>query len=232
MAKTIALVEDEEEIRANYSQWLSQHGYHVVEFSTRASASEGFAQALPDLAILDVSLGDDSEGGFDLCRALRAQSPTLPIIFLSALDSDFDMISGLRLGADDYLTKEVSLPFLQARINALFRRMEALAKPVDDDAVICRGDLKMDTSRFHAQWHGQALDLTITEFWILHALVKRPGHVKQREQLLRDANVVVEDNTITSHVKRLRRKFEAISPDFDAIETVYGVGYRWSGPVV
>jgi len=230
MSKVIALVEDEQDIRDNYAHWLRKQGYEVVEYSNRNQASQGFAQKLPDLAILDIGLGDEPEGGFDLCRELRAQSVSLPIIFLSALDSDFDMISGLRLGADDYLTKDVSLPFLQARVSALFRRMEALSQPENQQAKITRGGLILDTDRFTATWQATDLGLTLTEFWMLHALVVRPGHVKQREQLLRDANVIVEENTITSHVKRMRRKFEAISDGFDYVETVYGVGYRWSGP--
>ncbi len=231
MAKIIALVEDEQSIRDNYAQWLRRHGYKVQEYASKQEASKGFSIQLPDLAVLDIGLGDDAEGGFDLCRELRAKSVTLPIIFLSALDSDFDMISGLRLGADDYLTKDVSLPFLQARINALFRRLQALSQPENQEAKICRGDLVLDPDRFTAHWQGIDLNLTLTEFWMLHALILRPGHVKQREQLLRDANVIVEENTITSHVKRMRRKFEAISDNFDYIETVYGVGYRWSGPI-
>ncbi len=231
MSKVIALVEDEKDIRDNYAHWLRKQGYEVVEYQSRAQASKGFSQKLPDLAILDIGLGDEPDGGFDLCRELRAQSVTLPIIFLSALDSDFDMISGLRLGADDYLTKDVSLPFLQARVSALFRRMEALSQPENQQAKLIRGELILDTDRFTATWQTTDLCLTLTEFWMLHALVLRPGHVKQREQLLRDANVIVEENTITSHVKRMRRKFEAISGDFDYVETVYGVGYRWSGPV-
>ncbi|HFB64667.1 MAG TPA: proteobacterial dedicated sortase system response regulator [Aeromonadales bacterium] len=231
MAKVIALVEDEQSIRDNYAQWLRRHGYEVQEYASKKEASEGFARQLPDLAVLDIGLGDEAEGGFDLCRELRGKSVTLPIIFLSALDSDFDMISGLRLGADDYLTKDVSLPFLQARINALFRRLEALSQPENKEAKIRRGDLVLDSDRFTAHWQGIDLALTLTEFWMLHALILRPGHVKQREQLLRDANVIVEENTITSHVKRMRRKFEAITAGFDYIETVYGVGYRWSGPV-
>ncbi len=228
MSRIIALVEDEPHIRDNYAKWFRNHGYEVEEYATKQQATEAFSQRLPDLVVLDVGLGDQPEAGFELCRELRNQSKSLPIIFLSALDSDLDMISGLRLGADDYLTKEVSLPFLQARINALFSRLEALSLPENIDAKVVRGDLVLDKERFSVSWMGQALDLTLTEFWMLYALVSRPGHVKKREQLLQDANIIVEDNTITSHVKRIRRKFEKISPNFSGIETVYGIGYRWS----
>jgi len=228
MSRIIALVEDEPHIRDNYAKWFRNHGYEVEEYATKQQATEAFSQRLPDLVVLDVGLRDQPEAGFELCRELRNQSKSLPIIFLSALDSDLDMISGLRLGADDYLTKEVSLPFLQARINALFSRLEALSLPENIDAKVVRGDLVLDKERFSVSWMGQALDLTLTEFWMLYALVSRPGHVKKREQLLQDANIIVEDNTITSHVKRIRRKFEKISPNFSGIETVYGIGYRWS----
>lgn len=230
MAKVIAIVEDETELRKNYAQWLQRQGYEIEQFANKTEALNAFKIKLPDLAILDIGLEEENEGGFDICRFLRAKSSTLPIIFLSALDSDFDMISGLRLGADDYLTKDVSLPFLQARINALFRRIAALTQPEDNNSKIERGDLILDADRLTAQWQQQDLGLTITEFWMLHALALRPGHVKNRDQLLKDANVFVEDNTITSHIKRIRRKFEEISSNFDYIETVYGVGYRWSGP--
>ncbi len=230
MARQIALVEDEPHIRDNYAKWLRRHGYEVVEYGTKQQALKGFSGNLPDLVILDVGLGDEPEAGFELCRELRRQSITLPIIFLSALDSDLDMISGLRLGADDYLTKEVSLPFLQARINALFCRLDALSQPENIDAKITCGDLVLDAERFSVFWEQQELDLTLTEFWMLHALVIRPGHVKKREQLLKDANIIVEDNTITSHIKRIRRKFEQITPEFNCIETMYGIGYRWIVP--
>jgi len=227
MSRTIALVEDEPHIRDNYAKWFRNHGYEVLEYATKNEAIGAFANSLPDLVILDVGLGDEPEAGFELCRELRQQSKTLPIIFLSALDTDLDMISGLRLGADDYLTKEVSLPFLQARINALFSRVEALSQPENKDAKMIRGDLVLDKERFTVSWFDKDLDLTLTEFWMLYPLVERPGHVKKREQLLKDANIIVEDNTITSHIKRIRRKFEKVTPVFEGIETVYGIGYRW-----
>jgi two-component system OmpR family response regulator len=182
---------------------------------------------LPELVIIDVGLGDEPEGGFELCRSLRAKSPTLPILFLTARDSDFDVISGLRLGADDYLAKDVSLHQLAARISALFRRIEALRKPVAADNVIAHGPLKIETERMRVTWNGVDVPLTVTEFWMVHTLVRFPGHVKNRDQLMRDAQVVVDDATITSHIKRIRKKFIAVDPAFDAIDTVHGAGYRW-----
>jgi two-component system, OmpR family, response regulator len=227
MARRIALVEDDPTIRQNYVDALTRTGYEVAAFGDRASAMETLMARLPELAIIDIGLGADIDGGFALCRELRAASERLPIIFLSARDSDFDIVSGLRLGADDYLTKDVSLPHLLARIAALFRRMDAMSQPAAGADVLNRGRLALDSQRMVATWDGRPVDLTVTEFWMVHSLARHPGHVKGRDQLMRDAEMVVDDGTITSHVKRIRRKFIAIDPAFDAIDTVYGMGYRW-----
>ena len=227
MLRRIAIVEDDAAIRANYAEALERYGYQVSAYGDRRSAMEAFRSRLPDLAIVDIGLGDESDGGFALCRDLRALSPQLPIVFLTARDSDFDVVSGLRLGADDYLTKGVSLPHLMARIAALFRRVDALAdtKPVEERIV--RGDLELDLKRFSAQWKSGRIELTLTEFWLVHSLARHPGHVKSRDQLMRDAELVVDDATVTSHVKRVRAKFLAADSAFDGIETAYGLGYRW-----
>jgi two-component system OmpR family response regulator len=227
MARTVAIVEDEAAIRANYADMLKKHGYQVSAFADRRSALDAFRSRLPDLALLDIGLGGEPDGGFALCRDLRALSPTLPIIFLTARDSDFDVVSGLRMGADDYLTKDAGLPQLLARISALFRRADLLAEPPAPEEVLERAPLRLDMKRFHASWQGKPLDLTLTEFWLVHSLARFPGHVKERDQLMRDAHIVVDDATITSHVKRVRRKFQSIEPGFAAIESVYGLGYRW-----
>ena len=227
MPKHIAIVEDEAAIRDNYAEALRRQGYRVSGFADRRSALERMRRELPDLALLDIGLGDDVEGGFELCRELRALSATLPIVFLTARDSDFDTVSGLRLGADDYLTKDISIPHLNARIAALFRRVEALSGANDTDKAFCHGPLRLDPDRLSIQWNNQAVDLTLTEFWMVNALARRPGHVKSREQLMQEANIVVDDATITSLIKRIRRKFQALDKDFDAIDTVYGLGYRW-----
>ncbi len=227
MARRIAIVEDDAAIRANYTEALTRHGYEVSAYAGRRQAMDAFRLRLPDLTIIDIGLGDDAEGGFALCRDLRSLSAQIPIVFLTARDSDFDVVSGFRLGADDYLTKGVSLPHLMARIAALFRRVDALAeaKPVEER--ILRGDLELDLKRFSAHWKGGRVELTLTEFWIAHSLARHPGHVKNRDQLMRDAELVVDDATVTSHVKRLRAKFVAADPAFEAIETAYGLGYRW-----
>ena len=229
MSRRIALVEDDPTIRQNYADALIRAGYDVAAFGDRASASRTLAGRLPELAIIDIGLGPDIDGGFALCRELRGASERLPIIFLSARDSDFDIVSGLRLGADDYVTKDVSLPHLLARIAALFRRVDAANAPAAAEEVMHRGPLAVDPARMTVTWNGATVDLTVTEFWMVHSLARHPGHVKDREQLMRDAEMVVDDGTITSHVKRIRRKFQAVDEKFDAIETVYGMGYRWRG---
>ena len=227
MKKSIAIVEDEPAIRDNYAAAFSREGYAVRAYGTRREALAAFAARLPDLAVIDISLADEPEGGYELCRELRAMSAELPIIFLTARDSEIDAVSGLRLGADDFLTKDLSLPHLIARVNALFRRVDALRRPADGEDVVRRGALSLDTERMQSLWNGKVVLLSLTEFWIVHALARHPGHVKNRQQLMDAANVVLDDNTITSHVKRIRRKFQAVDPKFDGIHTVYGMGYRW-----
>ena len=227
MARHIALVEDEPAIRENYAAALRKHGYEVATFGDRLAAGTALKRRLPDLVIIDIGLGDDAEGGFDLCRDLRAASPRLPIIFLTARDSDFDVISGLRLGADDYLTKDVSLAQILARVAALFRRVEALRGEAGRQDLHRVGDLAVDRNCMTVEWKEHKIDLTLTEFWMVTSLARNPGHVKSREQLMKDADIFVDDGTVTSHVKRVRRKFEDADPAFDRIETIYGMGYRW-----
>jgi len=227
VAKRIAIVEDEAAIRDNYAAAFRREGYEVEPYDARDSALQAFEVRLPDLVVIDINLKDDVEGGFELCRELRARAAELPIIFLTARDSEFDAVSGLRLGADDYLTKDISLPHLMARVAALFRRLDAMQKPHSKENRITRGDLEIDTDRMTILWQNQAVGLTLTEFWLVHAMARYPGHVKNRQQLMDAAQAVLDDNTITSHIKRIRRKFVAIDTGFDAIETVYGMGYRW-----
>lgn len=228
MAKYVALVEDEAAIRENYSDALEKHGYEVKSFSNRDTALKAFKQQLPDLAIIDIGLGDDVEGGFELCRELRGMSSSVPIMFLSARDSDLDTISGLRLGADDYLTKDISIAQVLARVTALFRRIEALQSDESKDDLRRVGDLSIDINSMRVEWKGNKIDFTLTEFWMLHSIAKIPGHVKNRDQLMQDANIFVDDGTVTSHIKRVRRKFEQVDSNFDCIETIYGMGYRWN----
>ncbi len=227
MSKRIAIVEDERAIRENYAAAFRREGYAVDLYEARKPAMDAFEARLPDLVVIDINLKDEVEGGFTLCRDLRSRSSDLPIIFLTARDSEFDAVSGLRLGADDYLTKDISLPHLMARVAALFRRLEAMRQPHGDENRLRRGELEIDVDRMTVRWKEQPVGLTLTEFWMVHALARYPGHVKNRQQLMDAAQAVLDDNTITSHVKRIRRKFLGIDPDFAAIETVYGMGYRW-----
>jgi len=227
MSKRIAIVEDEAAIRENYAAGFRREGYKVDLYDARGPAIDAFEARLPDLVVIDINLRDDVEGGFELCRRLRAMSADLPIIFLTARDSEFDAVSGLRLGADDYLTKDISMPHLMARVAALFRRLDAMQKPTASENRINRGNLEIDIDRMTVRWKDEAVALTITEFWMMHALARYPGHVKNRQQLMDAAHAVLDDNTITSHIKRIRRKFVAIDPEFSAIETAYGMGYRW-----
>ncbi len=224
----LAIIEDDQLLRANYSDALTAQGYIVESYPDRESAMTIFQSRLPDLVIVDIGLGNDVDGGYAICQWLRQRSKTLPILFLSARDSDIDIVSGLRMGADDYLTKPISLVHLSARVAALFQRIEALRN--DQSAthdVINLGPLDMDTARLVCRWNSQVVDLTLTEFWMVHALIRRPGHVRDRDQLMQDARLVVDENTVTSHIKRIRNKFRTLDPVFDRIDTVYGIGYRW-----
>ncbi len=230
MTYTIALVEDDDLLRANYSQALERDGYRVDCYPDRSAALSAFKKRLPDLAILDVMLKDEIEGGFDLCRELRQLSPTIPIIFLTARDSDLDRVSGLRLGAWDYMTKNTTtLDFLPVRISALFKIVESLknSSKASEEHITEMGDLRINEERKQVFWQEQLITLTLTEFWILNCLTKIEGHVKSHEQLMASANVVVTNNAITAHIRRIRDKFLDIDPEFDGIRTEYGMGYRW-----
>jgi len=230
MSKRIAIVEDEAAIRENYADVLRSQGYQVQTYENRETATQAFTLRLPHLVILDIGLEEEYDGGFALCQWLRNISKTLPIIFLTARDNDFDTVSGLRIGADDYLTKDISLPHLSARIAALFRRQDALNQPPQEEHLFSFGEISIDSQRMTVAWQQQIVDLTITEFWMVFALAKHPGHVKNRQQLMQDSKIFVDDSTITSHIKRIRKKFMRIDAQFDCIETIYGMGYRWNEP--
>ncbi len=224
--KRIAIVEDEAAIRENYKDVLQQQGYNVQVYANRPAAMRAFNTRLPDLAIIDIGLENEIDGGFTLCQSLRAMSSSLPIIFLTARDSDLDTVCGLRLGADDYLSKDVSFPHLVARLAALFRRSE-LKGTNDESPVIEHGQLSIDINRMQVYWNKKPIELTVTEFWMVHALARHPGHVRQRQELMQEAKIFVDDSTITSHVKRIRKKFLNQDSLFNCIDTVYGMGYRW-----
>ena len=229
--KLIAIVEDEAAIRENYAAALRHNGYRVKGYSNRREALDSFGQRLPDLVIIDINLGDEVEGGFELCRELRARASQLPIIFLTARESELDEVSGLRLGADDYLTKRISLDHMLVRVTALLRRVEALTQMPDEPKLLKKGQLVIDLERMSVSWKGIPISLTLTELWVLHALARRPGHLKTRQQLMDAAEVVVDENTVTSWIKRIRDKFKAGDPETDWKNGVlvgeHGSGYRW-----
>ena len=225
--KRIAIVEDEAAIRDNYKEVLQQQGYSVQAYPNRPTAMQAFNARLPDLAIIDIGLEGEIDGGFTLCQSLRAMSSSIPIIFLTARSSDFDTVCGLRLGADDYLSKDVSFPHLLARIAALFRSTELIGTSPIEDNLMVRNHLQIDGNRIQVTWKQHPIELTVTEFWMVHAMAKHPGHVRSRQDLMQEAKIFVDDSTITSHVKRIRKKFIAIDSEFNCIDTVYGMGYRW-----
>ncbi len=228
----LALVDDEEHIRETVGFALRKEGYRVDTYADGAAAWDAFGERLPDVVILDILM--PRIDGLELCRRLRARSETLPILFLTSRDEEFDRVLGLELGADDYLCKPFSMRELAARIKVLFRRLAVLRESsisgsnVEDKLSV--GLLELDRRRYTAAWGDRPLRLTVTEFTILEALVRRPGHVKSRADLMRDGypyDAYVSERTIDSHIKRLRQKLTAADPEFSSIETVYGLGYRY-----
>jgi two-component system OmpR family response regulator len=229
MKQRVALIEDELALAASYQDFLQRAGYDVTIYRTAESAVKGVEDCHPDLILLDIGLGHDPEAGFELCRTLRARDALVPIVFLTARDEEVDVISGLRLGADDYLTKDISRSHLLARINGLLRRVVALRNPENQEQVLKRGDLELNSERLTTTWGESQIALTYTEFWMLYVMAKNPGHIKSREQLMEAARVVLDDSTVTSHIRRIRRKFETADKQFKHLETAYGLGYRWRG---
>jgi two-component system response regulator ChvI len=208
---------------------LRKEGYQVDTYSDGLSAWEAWQNSLPDLAILDIIL--PRMDGLELCRRLQQLSPSLPVVFLTSKDEEFDKVLGLELGADDYLCKPFSIRELVVRVKVLFRRLE-MTRAEDSEQVktLQTGNLVLDLDRHEAQWNGQPLSLTVTEFRILQALVRHPGHVKTREQLIGEGyqyDTFVSERTVDSHIKRLRKKLGELDSEFSAIETVHGLGYRY-----
>jgi len=231
-ARTVAVVEDETTIREAVCAALVRDGYSVESFADGMTAWDAFARRLPDLAILDIGL--PRVDGLEICRRLRGQSATIPIIFVTSREDEFDRVLGLELGADDYLCKPFSMRELMARVKVLFRRASPGygATGSDNERALVIGDLRLDPLRLTAAWKGTTVSLTVTEFLLLQSLARRPGIVKTREQLMQDTYpdpVSVTDRTIDSHVKRIRRKFESVDRSFSALESVYGAGYRYIG---
>ncbi len=227
---TIALVDDDRNILTSVSMALEAEGYNVKSFSDGQAALAAFATMTPDIAILDIKM--PRMDGMELLRRLRQKSD-VPVIFLTSKDEEADEQLGLELGADDYIKKPFSQRLLLARVRAVLRRSQIGANPErekEEDHLLERGRLTMDPLRHACTWDGRDVTLTVTEFLILQALAQRPGFVKSRDNLMDaayDDQVYVDDRTIDSHIKRLRRKFKQADTEFEAIETLYGVGYRF-----
>ena len=227
---TIAVVDDESNICDTVGFALEREGFQVRTYSDGQAAWDSFQDRLPDLVVLDILM--PRLDGLELCRRLRGLSDTLPIIFLTSKDEEFDRVLGLELGADDYLCKPFSTRELIARVRVLFRRLALMHKPAQegDDELLTVGSLELDLQRYTVRWEEQPVQLTVTEFLLLQSLARRPGHVKTRAQLMEEAypnDAYVSERTIDSHIKRLRRKFVLTDDSFDAIDTVYGLGYRY-----
>ncbi|MEM1180480.1 MAG: response regulator transcription factor [Acidobacteriota bacterium] len=228
---SIALVDDEEHIRETVGYALRKEGWRVETFPDGAAAWESLESSPTDVVVLDIMM--PRMDGLELCRRLRAVSESLPIIFLTSRDEEFDRVLGLELGADDYLCKPFSMRELVARIKVLFRRLQLMQKGRQSDSaeeLLVVGSLRLDLRRYLASVSDRPVQLTVTEFLILQALARHPGHVKTRQQLMHEGyphDTYVSDRTIDSHIKRLRRKLTKVDPQFDEIETVYGLGYRY-----
>ena len=229
----IALVDDDRNILTSVSITLEAEGFEVETYNDGQSALDAFTRRMPDMAVLDIKM--PRMDGMDLLQRLR-QKTSMPIIFLTSKDDEIDEVLGLRMGADDYVTKPFSQRLLVERIRALLRRQEAVAGGADvpvteETKIIERGNLRMDPLRHSVAWKGREVSLTVTEFLLLQALAQRPGFVKSRDQLMDvayDDQVYVDDRTIDSHIKRLRKKMRAVDENFSAIETLYGIGYRYN----
>lgn len=228
---TIALVDDDRNILTSVSIALESEGYRVTTYTDGTSALDGLKQNPPDLAIFDIKM--PRMDGMELLRRLRQKSD-LPVIFLTSKDEEIDELFGLKMGADDFIRKPFSQRLLVERVKAVLRRASAKDLPVPREGearVLERGQLKMDLERHACTWKGKNVTLTVTEFLILQALANRPGVVKSRDSLMDaayDDQVYVDDRTIDSHIKRLRKKFKVVDDDFEKIETLYGVGYRFA----
>lgn len=227
---TIALVDDDRNILSSLRMVLEAEGYKIQTYNDGASALDGLADDPPDLAILDIKM--PRMDGMELLRRLR-QNSELPVIFLTSKDEEIDELFGLKMGADDFIRKPFSQRLLLERVKAVLRRAqprEAAAGEIETTKILERGKLKMDPERHTCLWENKQVTLTVTEFLILQALAHRPGVVKSRDALMDaayDDQVYVDDRTIDSHIKRLRKKFKAVDQSFDVIETLYGVGYRF-----
>ena len=228
----IALVDDDRNILTSVSMTLEAEGFEVETYNDGQAALDAFNKRLPDMAVFDIKM--PQMDGMDLLQRVR-QKTAMPVIFLTSKDDEIDEVLGLRMGADDYVKKPFSQRLLVERIRALLRRQEAIetgeTSEGETSKVMVRGQLTMDPLRHAVTWKGIDVSLTVTEFLLLQALAQRPGFVKSRDQLMDvayDDQVYVDDRTIDSHIKRLRKKMRSVDDEFTAIETLYGIGYRYN----
>jgi two-component system response regulator ChvI len=229
MPNNIALVDDDRNILTSVSMSLEAEGFNVKTYNDGEEGLKGITENTPDLVVLDIKM--PRMDGMEVLSKLRETS-SLPVIFLTSKDDEVDEVIGLRMGADDYITKPFSQRLLIERIRALLRRQQLQNEPETktDQEVVSRGDLKLDDSRHLCTWKGEPVNLTVTEYLLVKALAQRPGHVKNRDQLIDLAygeNIYVDDRTIDSHIKRVRKKFKSVDKEFNQIETLYGIGYRY-----
>jgi two-component system response regulator ChvI len=226
--KNIALVDDDRNILTSVSMLLEAEGFQIKTYNDGASALEGLAQAPPDLGIFDIKM--PRMDGMELLNRIR-KTHQFPVIFLTSKDEEIDEVLGLRMGADDFIRKPFSQRLLLERIRAVLRRADTSGPKGEGQAErIVRGELVLDPSRHQCTWKGKEVHLTVTEFLLLKSLAERPGHVKNRDQLMDAAygeTIYVDDRTIDGHIKRVRRKFREVDGEFEQIETLYGIGYRY-----
>lgn len=228
MSYTIAIVEDDADQRRNYQEAMEKKGFTVRAFADRPQAHTAMAEQAPDLVILDIMLGNEVDGGFQLCRELLARHPQLPVLFLTERIDEIDQISGLRLGAWDYQPKPISLAYLGERVASLLRLRDIRLKPEQTPPARQVGGLSIQEQAMLISWRGQALDLTVTEFRLLARLVRSPGHALAYETLMQATiQQYVTNNTINTHMRNIRHKLKQLDPAFDCIRNEYGFGYRW-----
>ncbi len=225
MGYNIAIVEDDQQQCSHYADALRSHGYEVAEYASREQALRGFEREQPDLVILDIILGSEVGGGFEVCRELKQRSPQIPVIFLTTRGDELDKIYGLQLGAWDYQTKPVSLDFLITRVDSLFRIKQTSSHHSAERRIL--GHLELNPANMGVSWKRLPVELTPTEFDILSALLAHPEGASIEELVKATRQGLVEDNTINTHILHIRKKLKRLDPDFNCIKTRYGFGYCW-----
>ena len=229
MKRRIVYVEDNDSARESYAQGLRNEGFEVLAYGNKDDAIAALRVQLPDVALLDVSHADERDAGYQICAEVRRLSASTPIIFLTNRHGEVDRISGLRLGADDYISKEASIDYIVVRIEALFRRMDAMRGASESrvSAAVATSGIELDEVYSIVYWKGKQIEMPLTHFWIVRDMCQNPGKVRSHRELMKAASIVVEPNTIAVHVKAIRSAFASHDPLFGSIKTERGRGYRW-----